>query len=41
MIDYFTLALTHGLIAIMIFRLSTRPDLDRDLPPAEQERGDA
>lgn len=30
MIDYFTIALTHGLIAIAAWRLLFRDDLDRD-----------
>ncbi|HYD24902.1 MAG TPA: hypothetical protein VEB68_08890 [Croceibacterium sp.] len=39
MIDYFTLALTHGLIAAALWRLLFRPDLDADeaavsAPPA-------
>lgn len=28
MVDYFTLALTHGLMAIALWRLLARPDLD-------------
>jgi len=39
LIDYFTLALTHGLIAAALWRLLFRPDLDADeaavsAPPA-------
>ena len=30
MIDYFAIALTHGLIALACWRLLTRPDLDDD-----------
>ncbi|MFC4254051.1 hypothetical protein GRI97_01360 [Altererythrobacter xixiisoli] len=30
MIDYFTLALTHGLMLIAIWRLAFRADLDAD-----------
>lgn len=30
MIDYFALALTHGLIALAVFRMLGRGDLDRD-----------
>ncbi|BBC71203.1 hypothetical protein AEB_P0335 [Altererythrobacter sp. B11] len=30
MIDYFTLALTHGLMAVALWRLLARPDLDED-----------
>ena len=37
MIDYFALALIHGLLAIMIIRLSLRPDLDHD-PWAETDQ---
>jgi hypothetical protein len=32
MIDYFTLALTHGLIALALWRLMLRADLDSDTP---------
>ena len=28
MVDYFTLALTHGLMAIALWRLLARPELD-------------
>ena len=37
MIDYFTLALMHGLLALAFLRLAGRGDLDADLeatPPA-------
>jgi len=39
-IDYFTIALTHGLIALAAFRLLWRDNLDReDLPvPGEAEQ---
>ena len=30
MIDLFTLALTHGLIALALWRMLFRPDLDAD-----------
>ena len=33
MVDYFALALTHGLLALAAWRLVQRADLDRD-PPA-------
>lgn len=33
MIDYFTLALTHGLIALALWRMLFRPDLDADGAP--------
>lgn len=49
MIDYFTLALTHGLMALALWRLLARADLDSDNPdlkprrpwarPPEQDRG--
>jgi hypothetical protein len=35
MVDYFSIALTHGLMALAVFRLMLRADLDRDPPPAE------
>jgi hypothetical protein len=38
MVDYFALALTHGLLALAAWRLVQRADLDRD-PPAQA--GDA
>jgi hypothetical protein len=38
MIDYFTLALTHGLMALALFRLLTRADLDSDTPDARPRR---
>lgn len=36
MIDYFAIALTHGLLALACLRLLTRGDLDRD-PNSEEE----
>lgn len=40
MIDYFALALTHGLLLAMVLRLMVRPDLDREEPLApDQESG--
>lgn len=33
MIDYLTLALTHGLIALALWRLLFRPELDQDGAP--------
>lgn len=33
MVDYFSLALSHGLIALALVRLLLRPDLDRDPLP--------
>ncbi len=38
MIDYFTLALTHGLIALALWRMLFRPDLDADGAPAEEPK---
>lgn len=35
MVDYFSLAVTHGLMALAVFRLMLRADLDRD-PPAPE-----
>jgi hypothetical protein len=35
MVDYFSLALTHGLMALAIFRLMLRADLDTDPPPPQ------
>lgn len=45
MIDYFSLALTHGLLALAAWRLMLRVDLDRDpeegapRPPRRGEGG--
>ena len=33
MIDNFALALSHGLLLLVAWRLLSRPDLDEDLPP--------
>ena len=33
MIDNFALALSHGLLLLVAWRLLSRPDLDDDLPP--------
>lgn len=38
MIDYFTLALTHGLIAVALWRLLFRPELDQDGAPPRRAR---
>lgn len=38
MIDNFALALTHGLMLVALWRLLSRPDLDRDDAPAEREK---
>ena len=39
MIDNFALAISHGLIALAIWRLLARPDLDReDATPATPRR---
>jgi len=41
MVDYFSLALTHGLMALAIFRLMLRADLDTDpQPPEPAESGE-
>lgn len=37
MIDYFSLALTHGLLALAALRLMLRADLDRDPDPEAGE----
>ena len=34
MIDYFALALTHGLLALACWRILLRADLDVEAPPA-------
>ena len=34
MIDYFALAISHGLLALAALRLTMRADLDRDPEPA-------
>ncbi len=33
MVDYFSLAVTHGLLALAAFRLMLRADLDQDPDP--------
>ena len=38
LIDYFTIALTHGLMAIALWRLLWRDDLDRDAGTAPVRR---
>lgn len=38
MIDLFSLALTHGLLLLMVLRLMSRDDLDRDPPTADPEQ---
>jgi hypothetical protein len=35
MIDNFALAISHGLLTILVVRLLWRQDLDRDLPQEE------
>lgn len=37
MVDYFSLAVTHGLLALAALRLMLRADLDRDPDPAAAE----
>lgn len=37
MVDYFSLAVTHGLLALAAFRLMLRADLDRDPEPQPVE----
>jgi len=41
MVDYFSIALTHGLLALALWRLLSRDDLDRDPPvtPGDSESG--
>ncbi len=38
MIDYFALALTHGLLALAAWRILHRDDLDHEDPAAGQEQ---
>lgn len=39
MIDNLALAISHGLIALAVWRLLRRPDLDReDMPPPSKGR---
>lgn len=35
MIDNFALAISHGLIALAVWRLLRRPDLDREVEPGD------
>lgn len=40
MIDNFSLALSHGLLLLMVWRLMWRPDLDREeTPPTDTPPG--
>ena len=39
MVDYFALALSHGLLVLVGWKLLTRPDLDAD--PAPPKQGEA
>ncbi len=32
MVDYFAIAVTHGVMALALWRLMTRDDLDREEP---------
>lgn len=40
MVDYFALALSHGLLALAAWRLLWRDDLDRDPEPAAEREPD-
>jgi len=40
MVDYFSLALTHALMALAVWRLLLRDDLDRDPDPAQERTSD-
>ena len=40
MVDYFSLAVTHGLLALAAWRLMLRADLDRDLEPQTGEEAE-
>ena len=40
MVDYFSLAVTHGLLALAAFRLMLRADLDRDPEPQTGEESE-
>lgn len=40
MIDTLSLLVSHGVILLAAWRLLSRPDLDRDTPPAAPERAD-
>lgn len=35
MIDNLALAVSHGLIALAVWKLLRRPDLDREAPPCD------
>ncbi len=39
MIDNLALAISHGLIALTVWKLLRRPDLDSEIVPAEAKRG--
>ncbi len=39
MIDYFSLALTHGLLLLAVWRLLRRPDLDVEAAAANDAAG--
>lgn len=41
MIDYFALALTHGLLALAAWRILQRDDLDHEEPAEGQEQPSA
>lgn len=41
MIDLFALALSHGLLLLMVLRLMSRDDLDRDPSPPSGEKTEA
>jgi hypothetical protein len=41
LIDYFTLALTHGLIGVALWRLIFRPELDGDAATPAKSADDA
>jgi hypothetical protein len=41
LIDYFALALIHGLIALALLRLSSRPELDREIVSTGDDQSDA
>lgn len=38
MIDNLALAISHGLIALAVWRLLRRPDLDREAAPPRRDR---
>ncbi len=40
MVDYFALALSHGLLALAVWRLLWRDDLDRDPEPGAPDQAD-